>query len=162
MRIKEQPTVLCRHFAISPISPWRTMESASVTKMRLVSDRDWIHAHKEMLMKKISGFAAILVALASQNASAAAGEMGTGVPYFGVYSQATGTMLRVYSLGSPYINFPAGCDAIVLTPATMGMESFKIAFATLTTARISGLKVRLYAHGERDGGCGADYVQLQD
>lgn len=113
-------------------------------------------------MRKISGFVAALVALASQDVSAAAGEMGTGVPYFGVYSQATGTMLRVYALGNPNINFPAGCDAIILTPATMGMESFKIAYATLTAARLSGLKVRLYAHGERDGGCGADYVQFQD
>jgi hypothetical protein len=113
-------------------------------------------------MKVFKVLAAAAITLATQQASAAAGEMGTGVPYFGVYSQATGTMLRVYALGSPYINFPAGCEAIILTPATMGMDSFKIAYATLTAARLSGLKVRLYAHGERDGGCGADYVQFQD
>jgi hypothetical protein len=37
-----------------------------------------------------------------------------------------------------------------------------MAFATLTAAKMSGRRVRFYAHAERDGGCGVDYVELGD
>ena len=87
-------------------------------------------------------------------------EMGTGVPQFGSYSMATGTVIRVWSLGQQTRPMPAGCTSLILTPETMGMEAYKIAVALLTTARVSGLSVRFFAHGERDGGCGADYVEL--
>jgi len=112
-------------------------------------------------MKKLAGLAAVLVALASQNVMAAQDEMGTGVPHFGLYSQATGTEIRVWALQNPTVPFPAGCTAIVLRPETMGLEAFKIAAGILTAARISGMRVRFYAHGPRDGGCGVDFVQLE-
>jgi hypothetical protein len=85
----------------------------------------------------------------------------SGVPHFGLYSQATGTEIRVWSLLNPTVPFPAGCTALVLRPETMGIEAFKIAAATLLTARVSGMRVRFYAHAPRDGGCGVDYVQLE-
>jgi hypothetical protein len=43
----------------------------------------------------------------------------------------------------------------------MGMDAYKMAVATLTAARLSGAKVRFFAHAERDNGCGVDYVQLE-
>lgn len=92
--------------------------------------------------------------------SAASAEMGNGTPQFGVYSAATGTQILVWALSNATVSFPSGCTNLVLTPATMGMDSFKIAVATLTAARVSGLRVRFFAHGERDGGCGVDYVEL--
>ena len=42
----------------------------------------------------------------------------------------------------------------------MGMDAYKIAVATLLLAKTTNRSVRLYAHAARDGGCGADYVQL--
>jgi hypothetical protein len=115
-------------------------------------------------MKKISALVlgGAVMALASSPIYAATGEMGTGVPNFGIYSQATGMSIIVWSLGNATRSFPSGCTNIVLTPATMGMDSYKMAMATLTAARVSGLKVRFYAHAERDNGCGVDYVQLED
>lgn len=103
-----------------------------------------------------------VAAFAAQAASAASGEMGNGVPNFGMYSQATGSELRVWSLTNPTVNFPVGCTAIVLRPETMGADNYRMAFALLTAARLSGTRVRFYAHGDRDGGCGVDYVQLDD
>lgn len=44
----------------------------------------------------------------------------------------------------------------------MGLDSYKIAAATLTAAKISGTRARFCAHGERDGGCGVDYVRIED
>jgi hypothetical protein len=43
----------------------------------------------------------------------------------------------------------------------MGIEAYKMAFATMTAAKIAGSRVRFYAHADRDGGCGVDYVELQ-
>jgi ABC-type enterochelin transport system permease subunit len=98
--------------------------------------------------------------LAAENATAATGEMGTGVPHFGIYSAATGMQIVVFSIASPTRPFPAGCTNIVLTPGTMGLDTYKMAMATLTAASLAGRQVRFYAHGERDGGCGVDFVQL--
>jgi ABC-type enterochelin transport system permease subunit len=98
--------------------------------------------------------------LAAENASAATGEMGTGVPHFGVYSAATGMQIVVFSIANPTRPFPAGCTNIVLTPTTMGIDSYKMALATLTAAKLAERPVRFYAHGERDNGCGVDYVQI--
>jgi hypothetical protein len=101
-------------------------------------------------------------ALFAQVVFAASGEMGTGIPNFGLYSQATGLQIRVWNLSSATMSFPVGCVAIILTPETMGMESYKMAFTLLTTAKLSGTRVRFYAHADRDGGCGVDYMQLAD
>ena len=40
--------------------------------------------------------------------------------------------------------------------------TIQIAAATLLTARVAGMRVRFFAHSERDNGCGVDYVQLDD
>lgn len=111
-------------------------------------------------MKKLAVLASALVALASQHVMAASGEMGNGVPHFGVYGHATAPQIRVWALGDAIVPFPTGCTSLALTPETMGIEGFKIAAATLTAARVSGMRVRFYAHVDRDGGCGVDYVQL--
>lgn len=86
--------------------------------------------------------------------------MGTGVPYFGSYSAATGVQTIVWGLGEATVPFPADCQRVNLTAATMGMDAYKIAVATLLLAKATNRPVRLYAHAARDGGCGADYVQL--
>ena len=114
-----------------------------------------------MSMKDFFRATAIAAAIAGAgSASAASGEMGTGVPHFGVYSAATGMQIVVFSVASPTRPFPAGCTNIVLTPTTMGLDSYKMAMATLTAARLAERPVRFYAHGERDGGCGVDFVQI--
>ena len=94
------------------------------------------------------------VALAAQY------EMGTGVPSnIGLYSAATGVNAYVW-LSDVTLALPAACGNLVLSPATMGMDAYKLAIATLLTAKASNKRVRFYAHAERDGGCGADYVPL--
>jgi hypothetical protein len=41
----------------------------------------------------------------------------------------------------------------------LGADTYKIAIAMMMMANASGTKVRFYAHAERDGGCGVDYVE---
>ena len=114
-------------------------------------------------LKSARRFLIATVALCACELSAAAsGEMGGGIPNFGLYSAATGTHARVWGLASPTLGFPAGCDVILLTPETMGIDAYKLAVATMTVAKLSRKVVRFYAHAERDGGCGVDYVQLLD
>jgi hypothetical protein len=72
-----------------------------------------------------------------------------------------GVQTIVWILESPSIAFPAGCTAIRLTPITMGLDAYKIAIATMLTARASGRAVRFHAHAVRDDGCGVDYVEMQ-
>lgn len=98
--------------------------------------------------------------LTSNPAAAAEGEMGVGIPGFGSYSAATGVETIVWSLQEAQLPLPAGCPYIKLTAATMGMDAYKIAVATLLMAKATGRAVRFYAHAARDGGCGVDYVQL--
>jgi hypothetical protein len=86
--------------------------------------------------------------------------MGTGIPLFGQYSQATGMSVLVWSLEDATVPIPADCRWIVLNPATMGMDAYKMAGATMLAARVTRRPVRFYAHASRDDGCGADYVQL--
>lgn len=81
---------------------------------------------------------------------------------YGVYSEGVGGATRIWALLTPTVNFPAGCVSLILTRATMGADDYKIAQAMLLTARIANKKVRFFAHAERDGGCGVDYVQLVD
>ena len=99
------------------------------------------------------------VFMTSTVVSAATGEMGTGKPQFGVYS---GNQTIVFSLADATINFPAGCTSIMLSASTFGIDSYKIAVAQLTAARLTGKRIRLYAHVARDGGCGADFIQILD
>ncbi len=94
-------------------------------------------------------------------ASAAQGEMGTGVPDFGLYTQATGSEVIVWSLSDATQGFPSGCTYIRLNPATMGLDNYKIAVAMLIASRSTGQRVRFYAHAPRDGGCGVDYTEMQ-
>jgi hypothetical protein len=104
--------------------------------------------------------AACLIATVG-NASAASGELGTGVPQFGSYSAATGMHTRVWRLDDATLPFPAGCTSLQLTPTTMGTDSYKIAVATMLSAKLTNRKVRFYSHAPRDtDGCGVDYVEL--
>jgi hypothetical protein len=95
---------------------------------------------------------------------AATGEMGKGVvSSFGLYGQnlyGVNPVVIVWGLTSPSIPFPAGCNSLFLTATTMGMDAFKTAVGILTAAQLAGKPVRFWAHAERDGGCGVDYVQL--
>jgi tetrahydromethanopterin S-methyltransferase subunit C len=106
-------------------------------------------------------FSVLPFLLPAVTATAAVGEMGTGIPNFGIYSVAIGSAVRIWSLNEATVNFPAGCQFIVLTSQTMGVD-YKYAIAALLTAKTNGKRVRLYAHSERDGGCGIDYIELQD
>lgn len=93
-------------------------------------------------------------------ANGAQGEMGRGIPQFGSYSSATGVQTLVLRLDDATTPFPAGCTSITLAPATMGMDSYKIAVATMLAAKTSGRPVRFFAHAPRDTGCGVDYVEM--
>lgn len=95
----------------------------------------------------------------SINASSATGEMGTGIPSFGVYVGYNFT--RVGALTNATVNFPAGCTELTVSVTTLTMDGYKIALSQMTAARISGRKIRFYAHAVRDGGCGVDYVEIQ-
>jgi hypothetical protein len=86
--------------------------------------------------------------------------MGKGKPEFGVYSQSQGVSTPIWSLRDATVGFPAGCGYLILSVATMGIESYKIALAILITAKATNTAVRFYAHADRDGGCGVDYVQM--
>jgi hypothetical protein len=85
--------------------------------------------------------------------------MGTGIPHFGVYSEPTGAHVKVWTIADASIALPTECTYLVLTPTTMGMDTYKVAIATLLMAKATLRKVRFYAHGPRDGGCGVDYVE---
>jgi hypothetical protein len=95
-------------------------------------------------------------------AGAAQGEMGMGIPRFGNYANDPGQppYSIVWQLENASTPFPAGCTYLNVTSATMGLDAYKIAIATMTVARVSGRSVRFYAHAPRDGGCGVDYVEL--
>ena len=120
----------------------------------------------------IKGFfttALVFIALTSlgtpQTASAASGEMGIGVPEFGFYSSAAtppNGQTIIFSLAGATLNFPAGCSQLTLIPGSMGMDTYKLAAATLLTSKATGKKVRFYAHAPRDAGCGIDFIQLLD
>jgi hypothetical protein len=64
------------------------------------------------------------------------------------------------SLKEATLNFPSSCNYLILTASTMGLDSYKLAVSILTTAKLTGTAVRFYAHADRDGGCGVDYIQL--
>lgn len=106
--------------------------------------------------------ASVLATGLTVGAHAAQYEMGQGVPAaFGMYSAATGTLTRVWALSDVTTPFPSGCTNITLSPATMGMDAYKIGVATLLLAKTTNRRVRFYAHSDRDGGCGVDYLQLE-
>jgi hypothetical protein len=115
-------------------------------------------------MRSQSTFRALLtvavLSVCSASGNAATGDMGTGIPVFATYGAATGVQTIIWGLEQASIPMAAGCERLYLTPATMGADSYKIAVATLMAARLSNRRVRLYAHAERDGGCGIDYIQL--
>ena len=115
-----------------------------------------------MKSKKILAWTALSLACAmTQHVSAASGEMGTGVPRFGIYSDPAIAHIQVWALDDATVAFPAGCANLMLNPATMGLDAYKLAAAALIAAKVSGMRVRFYAHAPRDGGCGVDYVELQ-
>jgi hypothetical protein len=103
------------------------------------------------------GIAGFLFSIPS---SAVTGEMGTGKPSFGVYSAATGMQTVIWSLKDATISFPGSCNYLLLTPATMGLETYKIALSILITAKATNAPVRFFATVDRDGGCGIDFVQM--
>lgn len=117
---------------------------------------------KHDLKHQLSALAArslCVIGLLAESVAAAQGEreMGTGIPHFGTYS---GGQTIVWGLNEPTVPIPADCPSLYLTAATMGMDSYKIAVATLLVAKTTNRAVRFYAHAARDGGCGVDYVQL--
>jgi hypothetical protein len=93
-------------------------------------------------------------------ASAASGLMGTGKPLFGVYGQPNDPKVVVWWLNEATVGFPAGCSSLILSAATMGMDSYKISVSILITAKVTNSVVKFVAQAEKDGGCGVDYVQL--
>jgi hypothetical protein len=95
-------------------------------------------------------------------ANTASGELGTGkINTFAVYGAAQGVYTIVWSLNDATIPFAPGCSFLVLTAATMGLDSYKLAVSVLTVAKVTGAPVRFYSHAPRDwNGCGVDYVQL--
>lgn len=95
----------------------------------------------------------------SLTAHAAVGDMGTGMPHFAIYSAATGANIRIWSLANATINFPTGCTSIFITRTTAG-DDYKIMLAVILLAKSLGRPIKFYAHAERDGGCGVDYVQM--
>jgi uncharacterized membrane protein len=115
------------------------------------------HRSHAAALGKACALAVVMLALPAR---AAQGEMGTGVPHFGSYSAATGVVTKIWGLADATVPFPAGCTSLELNPATMGMDAYKIAIATLLLARTTNLAVRFYAHMPSGGGCGVDYVQL--
>lgn len=96
----------------------------------------------------------------TMSAHAAAGEMGNGVPQIGIYSSATSAHIRIWSLANATANFPAGCSSILIPRTTAGEQDYKVLLSVILTAKSLGKSVRFYAHAERDGGCGMDYIQL--
>ena len=114
-----------------------------------------------MRIRSLIAIVATVSALYSIPCRAASGEMGSGIPQFGSYSSATGAQTVIWSLDNTTTSFPAPCTSISITPATMGMDTYKISIAYLLTAKASGRRVRLYAHAPRGSGCEADYVELQ-
>lgn len=116
--------------------------------------------NKQFLKQLIFALAASFTALTCSMSHAASGEMGSGIPSFGIYTQAVAPgQTIVGALGSRTVAFPAGCAYLILTKATMG-DDYKIAVAALMLAKSTGKAIRFYAHAERDGGCGVDYVEL--
>ena len=101
----------------------------------------------------------LVVALAAPNVRA--GEMGAGVPSVGLYTQAAGskTLIFLKDLVTP---LAAGCSYLILSAGTVGDRDYKIAHALLLSASLTNRRVRFYAHGTWDGGCGVDYVQILD
>ncbi len=104
--------------------------------------------------------ATLLFASLVQPAFSAIGHMGTGTPEFGIYGSPHGNIVNVWSLTNQTQAFPAGCTALTVRSATLGMDSYKIIVATLLAAKVSGKRIFFYAHAERDSGCGVDYVQI--
>jgi hypothetical protein len=94
------------------------------------------------------------------NVFAAQNEMGTGKPVFGIYGQAVGAEIRIFSLNDATVAFPNGCTFLTLTPATLGWETYRAALSILITAKATGASVRFYAIAPRDSGCGVDFLQL--
>ena len=98
--------------------------------------------------------------MTSFGAFAATGEMGTGIPNYGVYANLNQAV--VGSLINATINMPTGCTQLILSAATLTMDGYKIALSQITAASLTRKRVRFYAHAVRDGGCGIDYVQIVD
>ena len=114
-----------------------------------------------MSARKSTVLGSLLFALTFE-ATAASGEMGMGVPNFGQFGDPVGGIVVVWSLSNAVIPFPPGCSFLIVNKATMGSDPFKVSVATMLTAKVTARSVRFYAHADRDGGCGVDYVQLMD
>jgi hypothetical protein len=116
-----------------------------------------------MLRKPLSKLlAAAFTGLLHVASMSAQGEMGTGVPAnVGLYSNATGMSAIIWSMTDLSTPLPAGCTLLILSPATMGMDAYKVAISAVMLAKATGKRVRFYAHAPRDSGCGVDYVEVQ-
>jgi hypothetical protein len=113
---------------------------------------------KKQLRKTATLF---LFAMLATPVIAVTGEMGTGKPDFGLYTATQGIYTKIWVLREATVNFPIACTGgLVLSPATMGMESYKIAVSILTIAKMTNAAVRFYATVDRGQGCEVDYLQL--
>lgn len=101
-----------------------------------------------------------LLGLFSNPVFAAVGEMGIGIPDFGIYAKNANPHITVWSLGSASVPFPAGCTTLTVTPDILGADAYKLAVATLLLAKATNKKVRFYNHSTLNGACGFDYFQI--
>jgi hypothetical protein len=69
---------------------------------------------------KLSAAVFLIFTSLTFNVLAAQNEMGTGKPVFGIYGQAVGAEIRIFSLNDATVAFPSGCTFLTLTPATLG------------------------------------------
>lgn len=114
-----------------------------------------------MRIKSLVGAALLTLATGMYVPSmAATGDIGTGIPNFGLYGTFNNGLIIIHTLINPTINFPAACPYLIISPATIGVAEHRMVYATLLTASALQRRVRFYAHVDRDGGCGVDYVSL--
>ena len=114
-----------------------------------------------MRIKSLLGTALLTLATGIHVPSmAATGDMGTGIPNFGLYGTFNNSLIIIHSLINPTVNFPAGCPYLIISPATIGVAEHRMVYATLLTATAMQRRVRFFSHADRDGGCGVDYVSL--
>lgn len=92
----------------------------------------------------------------------ATGEMGNGIPNFGIYTKNASPHITIWNLESATIGFPAGCTNLQVTPDILGLDHYKIVVATLLMAKATRKKVRFYNHSTLNGNCGFDYIQLSE
>lgn len=107
--------------------------------------------------------AALVIILAfAHNAPAAQGEMGTGMPIYGLQGTAGHSYVTVFRLDEATIPFPVGCTYLVISSFANGSDIFRAMVDSLLAAKLARKKIRFYAVQENQGGCGVDYLEVVD